>query len=248
MHTDSPINLASFKSFRESEWVDDLVKGYRSNAIVAKSAINRLLYDLDFLNKEYENKFGRILFTTTEGRVKTEDSFFRKLYEKCCKKQKQDGISSESIKDTMNDIKDLAGARFACPYFDEVLPAINDHIRSHLSRLGYATDLQNAGLPDKNFLDEGDINGYRSYHFFVRVPTVINIFNDVELFTCEVQGRSELQHVWAVKCHDLIYRGKEKRPIEMEKYREDMKHISNNLRTMDHFLHRVRSEVGGEQC
>lgn len=247
MHTDSPINLTSYEYFRKSEWVDNFLKDYRRNAIVAKSAINRLLYDLDYLNKEHETKSGRILFTTTEGRVKTEESFFRKLYDKCCKKQKHDGVSANSIKDTMNDIKDLAGVRFACPYFDEVLTAINNYIRPHLSSLGYATELENAGLTDKNFLDNGDKNGYRSYHFFVRVPTVINVFNDVELFTCEIQGRSELQHIWAVKSHDLIYKGNEKRLIGIDKYREDMKQISNNLRSMDHFLCRVRSEIGGAQ-
>jgi hypothetical protein len=38
------------------------------------------------------------------------------------------------------------------------------------------TDLSSVGLGDKNYLDKGDSKGYRSYHFFLKVPTPVDIY------------------------------------------------------------------------
>src|SRR5207253_3831744 len=59
---------------------------------------------------------------------------------------------------------------------------------------------------DLDYLEWGSDVGYRSYHFFVKVPTPVNIYGDLEMRVCEVQARTELQHVWAVKSHDLLYK------------------------------------------
>jgi ppGpp synthetase/RelA/SpoT-type nucleotidyltranferase len=178
--------------------------------------------------------------------VKGKGSFFKKLYENCKDNCKKQGFDRENLQSWYLGIHDLAGVRFSCPYFDEVADAIRDRIRPFLETRGYGTDLSDEGLKDKDYLDKGDKNGYRSYHFFLKVPTPIDIYGATKTVICEVQGRSELQHVWAVKSHDLLYKPEEGWLKPNAETLKDMQELSNSLRSVDHFLCRIRQRVRGE--
>lgn len=122
----------------------------------------------------------------------------------------------------------------------------DEPIRPGLQRLGYGSDLR-PRLKDRDDLDEGDEWGYRSYHFYVQVPTPVDIYGKIKLRLCEVQARTELQHVWAVKSHDLLYKpGSGSRPLDRH-VTEDMRQVSNSLRAADQFLQSVRDRVSRKE-
>jgi ppGpp synthetase/RelA/SpoT-type nucleotidyltranferase len=239
------VDLSSYESFMQNPWTHELTERYKLDAITAKQAIEILIDDLKRLNSGYMDEKSRTLFTTLEGRVKGKGSFFKKLYERCKEHCRSQGFDKENLESWYQGINDLAGVRFSCPYFDEVEIAIRDKIRPFLESRGYATDLSSAGMKDKNYLDKGDENGYRSFHFFLKVPTVIDIYGTTKGVICEVQGRSELQHVWAVKSHDLLYKAEEGWLKPNAETLKDMQELSNNLRSVDHFLCRIRHRVRG---
>jgi ppGpp synthetase/RelA/SpoT-type nucleotidyltranferase len=241
-----PIDLESFDAFRLHPWVSPLIQRYTKDATLARHAVARIVTDLENLNKRCIEKHGRVSFTSVEGRVKPETRFLRKLYKMCRVNAPTHGTTPDSLHELYCNIKDLCGVRFSCPYYDEVKPAIAKLVRPRLSALGYATDLQSdPRYQDADYLDTGDEAGYRSYHFFVRVPTVINIFGHVEMCLCEVQARTELQHIWAVKSHDLLYKPTAGWEFHDEAVVENMRQLSNNLRFADQLLVDIRNRVRG---
>lgn len=242
-----PINLASYEDFRRLEWLSPLISKYRRDSVVAEYAVTRLVTDIRNIKRKYADEYNRVLFTTVEGRMKSEDSFFRKLYNICCNKAKIHGLSPVNLKRFYAEVQDIAGVRFACPYYDDVETTVNEIILPELGLIGYAIELGGKRYKPKNYLDTGDEFGYRSYHFFVKTPTQIDIFKNVRLFPCEVQGRSELQHVWAVKSHDLLYKPKDGWKIQNKDVIEDMRQVSNSLRVADQFLVSIRNRVDRER-
>ena len=237
------VDLSTYTSFMKHHWVELLTEKFEKDFIRAKVCLEQLYDHLNEINLEYQNQMNRTLFTTLDGRIKSKKSFFVKLYGKCKNKVKSEGFSQENLQKWYGEITDLAGMRFSTPYYDEVDIAITQYIRPHLGRYGYGTDLNSLGLVDKNYLDEGDENGYRSYHFFVKVPTPVDIYGTVENVICEIQGRSELQHVWAVKSHDLLYKPKKGWKNPTRDQLSDMKQLSESLRSVDHFLVKIRKSV-----
>lgn len=237
------VDLSSYASFEAHPWVRALKARYRQDAVLAIHATNRMYQDLLAMNEEHIKEKGHVLFSKAEFRVKTPRSSFKKLWRIAVKEGPQRGITQGTLAEMYEEIRDLAGVRFACPYFDEVKITINGLIRPKLQALGYATDLSaDPRLADEDWLDLGDEAGYRAYHFYVRVPTPTDIFGNAQLVLCEVQGRSELQHMWAVKSHDLLY-NKEADEWDIELEREDMKQLSNALRAADQFLQSIRDRV-----
>ncbi|MCH8807370.1 MAG: hypothetical protein IH986_14980, partial [Planctomycetes bacterium] len=207
----------------------------------------RLIADLERLNGSYRKKHGRVAFTSIDGRAKTEHSSFKKLYKLASSRPPSTAITKDTLTELHSRIRDVAGVRFSCPYYDEVRSAINAIIRPHLANLGYASDLQaEPGCSDKNYLDQGDDTGYRSYHFFVRIPTPVDIYGESELCLCEVQARTELQHIWAVKSHDLLYKPDNGWSFGDPHVMEDMRQLSNNLRAADQALISIRDRTRGE--
>jgi ppGpp synthetase/RelA/SpoT-type nucleotidyltranferase len=239
---DEKLDLKNFVKFQTHPLVLPLLKDYLRDATLAKAAVAVLVSDLESLNDEYRDQFGRIAFTTIEGRVKSEESFFRKLYLKSREDSKTVGITAETLQKLYKTIKDLAGVRFSCPYYDEVRQSITNFVRPRLSDLGHATDL-GENYADKDYLDNGDDRGYRSYHFFVKASTPTDIFGNRELCLCEVQSRTELQHVWAVKSHDLLYKPDSGWFFSDAHVTEDMKQLSNSLRAADQALISIRDRV-----
>lgn len=244
------IDLKDFAIFASHDWVQPLIGLYKRSATLAEYARIKVLRDLAHLNEETLKNSGRVAFTTIEGRIKEQPSFFRKLHKLCVENAKAKGVTPATLKDHYDSIRDLCGVRFSCPYFDEVQPAIKV-IRERLSNLGYATDLStNPKLEDKDYLENGDAAGYRSYHFYIEVPTPVDIYGNVEVCLCEVQARTELQHIWAVKSHDLLYKPAEGRWSGILADKEvlaDMKHLSNSLRSADQSLISIRNRANPEK-
>ena len=184
---------------------------------------------------------GRVLFSNLEGRVKREDSFFRKLQQKARRTGARRGLTQETLKKLYPQVRDLCGVRFSCPYFDDIHPAVKELVRPRLAGLGYATELKSRDLQDQDFLEDGNEHGYRSFHFYVKVPTPTDIYGNSKLCLCEVQARSELQHVWAVKSHDLLYKqGRWRFPPHVV---EGMKQLSHRLRAADQSLVSIRDRL-----
>jgi hypothetical protein len=57
--------------------------------------------------------------------------------------------------------------------------------------------------------------------------------------------RSELQHVWAVKSHDLLYKPSRGWQLSDKHVTEDMRQLSNSLRAADQFLVSIRDRARG---
>ena len=239
-----PINLADEESFLCHPWVEKLVPRFFRDSTLARHAMHRITEDIQALNAEHIVKHGRAFFTTIDGRVKSQTSFFRKLHAICKQRSATTGVTPQTLDAFYDEIKDLCGVRFACPYYDEIAPAIQ-HVRESLGEAGYVTEV--GELPDRNYLDAGDARGYRSYHFYLKVPTETSIFGDVDLCLCEVQVRSELQHVWAVKSHDLLYKPEAGWQVGDRHVVEDMKQLSNSLRAADQSLISIRDRAKGEK-
>jgi len=238
-----PVELmGSFELFSRHPLVNSLRDRYKKDSVLADCARKQLVSDLARLNRDYSEEYGRVAFTTAEGRVKDEESFFMKLYKKCQERGPSHGIDRVTLGRLYSNIRDLCGVRFSCPYFDRVKISIDEIIRPALTKLNYVVDL-GGKYRDKDYLDTGDDKGYRSYHFYVKIPTLVNIYGDWEYCLCEVQGRSELQHVWAVKSHDLLYKPGAGWEFSDYHVTEDMRQLSNHLRVADQFLISIRERV-----
>jgi ppGpp synthetase/RelA/SpoT-type nucleotidyltranferase len=237
------LTLESFEEFRAHPWIQDLVPRYNKDAILGKQAVRRLMGDLHDLNNAYADKKDYIAITSIEGRVKTEASFFRKLYLRAQEVAVSQGLTQGSLQRIYRGIKDLCGVRFSCPYLDEVKITIERLARPGLAQLGYATSLKAASFRDQDYLDLGNEHGYRSYHFYVRVPTNVDIYRNSKLCLCEIQARSELQQVWALKSHDLLYKPGAGWQFADQHLQEDMRQVSNSLRAADQHLVSIRDRV-----
>jgi ppGpp synthetase/RelA/SpoT-type nucleotidyltranferase len=242
------IDISNYETFMSHPVLKDLEQKFEKQRILAKRAIIKLINDLKEIDSKYYTDNKRAIFTRVEGRAKENFSFFNKLRSWCEENAPTKGITETIVKETYSEIKDLCGVRFACPYYDDVEYAIENLIRPGLIKRGYAVDLRKIpGYEDKNTLYAGNEEGYRSYHFYVRIPTQISIYGDEEMCLCEIQGRTELQHAWADKSHNLFYKpdagwGK---PDDLVK--SDMQAISLSLSTADQFLMSVRKRVRKEE-
>jgi ppGpp synthetase/RelA/SpoT-type nucleotidyltranferase len=237
-----PLEPEEFEAFKAHPWVRELGKRISDDSALAQQALARIIQDLGAINRTYVEQHGRTALVSVEGRVKQSDSLLLKLQRECRRASGRTAVTQEMINKLYGRIHDLCGVRFACPYLDEVRHIVEELIRPGLQRLGYASDLR-PRLKDKDDLDEGDEWGYRSYHFFVQVPTPVDIYGKIKLRLCEVQARTELQHVWAVKSHDLLFKpGTGVRPLDRH-VTEDMRQVSNSLRAADQFLQSVRDRV-----
>lgn len=239
-----PVSLHTDMDFCSHPWVEGLIQIYKKDHVLANHAVRKVITDLKSINDESVKRTGRVVFTSVEGRAKTQDSFFAKLRGNCLATAARQGVTRESLNRAYREIHDLCGVRFACPYWDEIKPVIGDVVRPRLRDLNYAVDLQSTeGLDDRDLLDTGNEVGYRSYHFFVEVPVTIDIFGEVRMRLCEMQARSELQHIWAVKSHDLLYKPRVGLRLGDRHVVEDMRQVSHSLRAADQFMVSIRDRV-----
>ncbi len=233
----------SLEKFMSTSVVKKLELDYGNLQRLARASLEQLNDVLNEMGCEYEKTHKKRLLTSVEFRVKKKPSFFNRLYQRSKLLSKKQGVSDDLVNSEYKEIKDVAGGRFAVAYVSDVADAVV-YMKTYLADRGYGTALDD--YKDKNLIDAGDEYGYRSYHFYIKIPTVTDIYGATEHMLCEIQGRSELQHVWAVKSHDLIYKNGNKN-IELEDIKEDMKHISHSLRSADHALDRIREKVASSK-
>lgn len=239
-----PTDLADFKAFKSHRLVRPFRDRYETDALLATYALARVIQDLQDLESRYREQHDTTLFTAVQGRVKEENSFVKKLQESCQELATTKGFARETIEEAYAGIKDLCGVRVSCPYIDQIVPTINGVIRPRLGDAGYATDLrQEPGHADKDLLEFGDERGYRSYHLYLSAPTVVDIYGKIEMCLCEVQVRTELQHVWADKSHNLVYKPDEGWDHSDSHVLADMREASNLLKAVDQHLVSIRDRA-----
>jgi ppGpp synthetase/RelA/SpoT-type nucleotidyltranferase len=229
-------NFVSYADFREKTIIKELLQKYDQNLSLYRFACVRLCRDLS-MNPEVLG-----LITSIEGRIKSKDSLFKKLYGNVKEAvSKGQDLSDLYIQNVFKQILDISGVRLACKYVDEIKEIVGK-IRKSLANGGYEVDLQSQGqiYKDKNYLIEPDPDtGYRGYHFFVQVsldPLITGMKGKV----CEVQIRSELQNIWAKRSHELLYK---KHGHVPEIKLEYMKHLSKLISSADDFLISIRNET-----
>jgi len=241
--------LQSYDQFINNPSIRPYIKRYREDSALANHALKKILDDLLEINQQSVAKNKTPAFTACDGRVKSEGSFFMKFFLICHETHTQKTeITEKLVNDAYCRIHDLCGARFSCPYYHDVIPTIKDIVRPQLLKRGYLVDLQsNRKYHDKDYLDLGDNFGYRSYHFYVKIPTTIDIYGNKRACLCEIQARTELQHVWAVKSHDLLYKPDSGWTTQDLTILNDLKQVSNNLRAADEFIDSIRTRLNNER-
>ncbi len=127
-----------------------------------------------------------VISTRVSCRAKSIKSIFRKIRQK-----KRDRLQFRRVRDVESYINDLAGARVVCDYLSDVA-FIHGYLQRHpaFNILPRKTEDYIANPRD----------GYRGVHLVVEVET---IFGRAK---CEIQLRTMLQHAWAEKSHDLLYK------------------------------------------
>jgi ppGpp synthetase/RelA/SpoT-type nucleotidyltranferase len=241
----------------EKDIIDKIIqeKYELRDKLMAKKAIEKLVSDLYALDDKYYEQFNETIITNIDRRLKTRTSVNKKILKKINKFHSDDVFSSEIANEIYDHIKDIAGVRFCCPYSDEIIDIIK-FVKENLEKLDYMVDWEDDEYKDKNFLETGNELGYRFYHFYVKVPIQIDIFGHIDLYICEVQVRSEIQNVWAIKSHKLIYnplkKNVERTDIEEKwkkenktynKCKEIMKFQSDLLNTIDKQFCQIRDLI-----
>ncbi len=128
----------------------------------------------------------QVVPTRVSNRVKTISSAFRKIREKG-----RTGLRLDTVRDVENHVTDLAGARVVCDYLSDLV-----FIHGYLSRHRAFNILSNK---TKDYIEHSKY-GYRGVHLIVQVQTTFGRAK------CEIQLRTMLQHAWAEKNHDLLYK------------------------------------------
>jgi ppGpp synthetase/RelA/SpoT-type nucleotidyltranferase len=236
--------LDTFDKFCTEPRIKPFMTKYIHDAAFAEAARDTLYYDFEDMKDEYYKKHKTSKIVSFDARVKDEKSFMKKFYNLCRTNIPATGVNNSLLLEIYENIYDLCGGRFSCPYLSDVEPTLNDYVRPFLKKRGYLVDLQaDPRFVDKNTLLDGDGHGYRSYHFYVQVPTIVDIYDNIEMCLCEMQVRTELQHVWAVKSHDLMYKPLKGEKISDPLLLDDMKRISDSLSIADGYLDSIRTRV-----
>ena len=128
----------------------------------------------------------QVVPTRISNRVKSVRSILRKIAQK-----KRDGLPLETVRHVENHINDLAGARVVCDYLSDVA-FIHAYLQRHPTFKVLPTKT-------RDYIAHPE-NGYRGVHLVVQVQTSFGRAK------CEVQLRTMLQHAWAEKNHDLLYK------------------------------------------
>lgn len=127
-----------------------------------------------------------VVVTGIEHRVKSEKSLEVKLYK------------NGDYYQTMNDLRDLLGARIICCFSDDVYK-IGESIEKKF-------DIFREYSADKRTLMKADSFGYLSLHYICALKKNEGFPPELVNKKFEIQIRTMLQHTWAVINHDLGYK------------------------------------------
>lgn len=181
---------------------------------------------------------GRELRATVKTRVKSFDSYYRKLLMRL--NTPTNGgpaigpfaggtpVAIHGGEDSSTSITDVLGVRIVCPFLEQVEVAC-DLIRS----LFEVVHFEEKGA-DHSFREFG----YQSTHFLVRIPAALSPSGLPEGSICEIQVCTLLQDAWAEVEHELIYKA-EFTPLD-EPLRRKLAALNANLTLSDIIFQEIR--------
>lgn len=157
-----------------------------------------------------------VVSTRVSSRVKTIESTLRKIARK-----RRQGFNLKTIRDVENHINDLAGARLVCDYLTDIT-FIHGYLQRHPAFKVLPKKTEDYIAKPKN--------GYRGVHLVVELETSFGRAR------CEVQLRTMLQHAWAEKAHDLVYKLEETKlqrvPKQIKAIMEEQSDLLYNIDRM----------------
>lgn len=214
-------------------------------------------------------KQNRISFSHKDGRVKTFESLYNKIYirandsvENEKLKKKHQITYKEAIEEphlhynkVFNIIRDLAGVRIVLLFEEdlevvkEIFETLNtdgDLIVKDVKFYKQSIEDEDSNIPP---VDKEKIFNYRSLHVTVKPGknrlNLIEYRNLVDV-QCEIQFRSVLAHAWADVNHDLDYKHrdviKEVLPDTQNLLKKDFTDLSERLLENDRFLNSIREK------
>jgi putative GTP pyrophosphokinase len=154
-------------------------------------------------------------------------------------------VSEDIIEEAYKNIRDVVGLRAVCQYMSEIKTLADIVFFNFLPKERNYIDLQqmdSAKFEPKDYIKNPDESGYRGFHLYLGIPTEIDIYGrETEMVICEIQIKTELQHLWSSRSHDLIFKP---RGIEIScNSRESMRKIGSFLDGADWFLEDLKNRV-----
>ena len=144
---------------------------------------------LDAFKQEVQGLFqASAINPTIKGRVKSFDSYYRKVLKKL---RERPGL------DSLPAISDILGIRIICPFLEN-LKVTERMLREALQVLKVERKGYNVRVYEF---------GYESTHLMVRIPEcILTTFHLKQELLCEVQLQTILQDAWSEVEHELIYK------------------------------------------
>jgi putative GTP pyrophosphokinase len=151
------------------------IHGYSEALISFEAEIKELLYRLP-------------LHPTIKSRIKTFDSYYRKILNRLNKAEKVEAAHA---------INDLLGIRIICPFLED-LRAVEQSLTDNFQIL--QVEYKGDDHSVKEF-------GYESTHMLIELPDSIRLpLSLQDQLVCEIQLRTILQEAWAEIEHELVYK------------------------------------------
>jgi len=233
----------TFDAFLENTHVQNFVIRYDQELPLYRAAALKIYNDVNNYNQTQG------FFSAIQCRIKSKNSLFFKMYSDL--KENYSGeakIPDVSIQSAYDDIKDVVGLRAACQYLSDIKSTSNKVFKNFLVKeQGYRYPHENLSKDPSQFQEKDYTNrheeetGYRGFHLYLEIPTEIDIFGKSRRWPiCEIQIRTELQHIWASRSHDLVYKPQEE---VLPRNREDMKQIGHQIGAADYFLDRLKDDL-----
>jgi len=162
----------------------------------------------------------QVVPTRVSSRAKSAKSALVKIARK-----RKEGLKLNTPRSVETHITDLAAARVVCDYLTDIV-LIHGYLERHpaIRILRHATE-DYVAKPK---------NGYRGVHLLVEVQTAFG------KAVCEVQIRTMLQHAWAEKSHDMLYKLKKR---ELDHIPKHIRNLMENQSNMLYELDRIGVEI-----
>jgi ppGpp synthetase/RelA/SpoT-type nucleotidyltranferase len=175
----------------------------------------------------------QVVPTRVSSRAKTLKSTLRKIGQIRKRKTKGKRVELKTPHNVETHINDLAAARLVCDYLSDIA-FIHGYLQRHPAfKILHSKTEDYIAHPKE---------GYRGVHLVVEMQTSFGRAR------CEVQLRTMLQHAWAEKSHDLLYK---LRKTELERVPKQIRtlmiHQSNLLHDMDTMALEVADAVRQSQ-
>jgi ppGpp synthetase/RelA/SpoT-type nucleotidyltranferase len=235
------VNISNLQGFLRAKPVESLIRLYEDKYLpLSRAALLKIYNDVG----NYNGELG--YFNLIQGRIKSKNSLFNKIFLDI--KRRNEGkvqVSEDIVEETYKNVKDVVGLRAVCQYMSEIKALADIVFFNFLPKEHNYIDLQQmegAKFEPKDYVKNPDDSGYRGFHLYLGIPTEIDIYGrETEIVTCEIQIKTELQHIWSSRSHDLIFKP---RGVEIScNDRGSMKRIGGFLDGADWFLEDIKNRV-----